>query len=565
MSKTITKIQLNGFRVAQANTELSNRTLFVGPNGSGKTAHVAGLHYLLTGAIPGYGPADAVLNMAGDDEMTVTAEVRGRLLSRSLRRGKTLSETLTLDGQVLKTGRGGAAGVIQAAFGPKPLLMDMLNFERMTSSEQRREILSLVSTPAEMAALAQREKTARDEKNNSDREKREAQATLATLQSSLAEIQDRPVGTIEQIKAEVKTIESDIKEVQKRVSEGKANDKARETAAASHEGLDKLKEGIAKAKVMITEADESKLAMIADKAKLNPPERPPEVLYELPQQAIEDLREVVKLLKAVEDRASVEPAIAKITGMVPNRKAWLAWQEGVKAHQAAMAKMDDGIAQVNAQADDLRRRLSIAENQLKTREEAIERENAIGPGLNPEDEATLTGLHERRDALLEKRQTLEKIEALTQECDKARLAVEKREGESEARSKSLAAVLEAQADIVMEARARVHELSAAILPDGFADLEDDGKDISIFWHREDERRIPWGGLSGGEKAIFDTALGHALAPEALVVVEGAECDDYRLLDLLTQLQDCEFQVVVLTCHPLETLAPGWTVVRTGDR
>jgi len=564
MSKTITKIELNGFRVEKSITALSDRTVFIGPNGSGKTAHVAGLHYLLTGAIPGYGPSDAVLNMAGD-EMTVTAEVRGRQVSRSLKRGKTLSETMTLDGQPLKTGRGGAAGVIQAAFGPKPLLMDMLSFERMTSSEQRREILSLVSTPTEMAALAQREKTARDEKNEGDRLKREAQATLATLQASLSEITDRPVGSIEQIKAEVKTIEADIKEVQKRVAEGKANDKARETAAASHEGLDKLKEGIAKAKQMIADADESKLAMIADKAKLNPPDRPPEVLYELPQQAIEDLREVVKMLKPVGHLESVGPAIAKIVGMVPNRKAWLAWQEGVKAHQAAMAKMDEGIAQVNAQADDLRRRLSIAENQLKTREDAIERENNIGPGLNPEDEATLTGLNERRDALLEKRQTLEKIEALTQECDKARLVVEKREGESEARSKSLAAVLEAQADIVMEARERVHKLSAAILPDGYADLDDDGKDISIFWRREEDgRKVPWGGLSGGEKAIFDTALGHALAPDAMVVVEGAECDDLRLQGLLEQLQDCEFQVVVLTCHAPKHVAPGWTVVRLGD-
>lgn len=553
-------ISIGGIRNQKKSTlKLGMHNLIVGPNGSGKTAHVAGLQWLLNGCLPGHGPSEAFLNACGD-EMMASAIINGRTIERRLTKGKTLSETVTLDGAPVKTGRGGAEGIIQAAFGPKPLLMDLIAFQRMTSSEQRREILSMVCTPQELAGLTDKEAKARDAKNDGQRRAREAAATLATLTKSLADQKDRPVGDVEVIRAALAEANKDIQGVQANIERGKANERARTAYHDAKANLAGIKEELAILETSLTEAREA-FAKAAEDLKAHEakkPVAPPGPKIQLPASAVVELTEILEAFKEMTNGkadvlAPVAPELkaiyARLRALVPNRAAHDAYVKLLEPWEGALAILVDAKEVAQSALSAIVQDHNSAKAAAGEAEKHLAAGAGIGPGLDPEDEATLAGLQKRRDDLAAKVQALDKIGALTAEIEKARLAVEKAEKNAEGLNKALAAVLEAQADVVEEAAHEVAERSALVLPDGHALIEDDGKDVRIRWGRGDGRRIPWETLSGGEKAMFDCALGHALLPEALVIIEGAEVDNANMGDLLLKLGDVPFEVCILTCHP----------------
>lgn len=556
----IESITIDGIRNQKESTlKLGMHTLIVGPNGSGKTAHVAGLQWLLNGCLPGHGPSEAFLNACGES-MMARATINGRTLERRLTKGKTLSETIVLDGASIKVARGGAEGVIQAAFGHKPLLMDMIAFQRMTSSEQRREILSMVCTPQELAALTDREAKARDAKNDGQRKAREAAATLATLTKSLSDQADRPVGDVETIRATLADVEKDIKAVMANVERGKANERARIAYQNAKENATRLREKLAVLDAELTKAREA-FAKAADEEKAHAalkPVAPPGPKIPLPGAAVVELTEIIEAFKAMTNGKAdilapvaneLKAIYARLRALVPNRAAHDTYMAAVAPWSETMTTLTEAKEAAQSALSAIVQEQNAVKAATTEAEKHLAAGAGIGPGLDPEDEAILAGLQKRRDDLAAKVQALDKVGALTAEIEKARLAVEKAERESEKLSKDLAGVLEAQADIVREARDAISERSERVLPHGIALIEDDGKEVRIFWEHADFGKVPWETLSGGEKAIFDCALGHALLPNAVVVIEAAEVDNANMGDLLLKLGDVDFQVCILTCHP----------------
>ena len=87
------------------------------------------------------------------------------------------------------------------------------------------------------------------------------------------------------------------------------------------------------------------------------------------------------------------------------------------------------------------------------------------------------------------------------------------------------------------------EKMGEVLPYGKAAFRIDDDGVFIGWDK-----TPYDGLSGGEKAMFDTALCHALKAN-IIVIEAAEVDQNSLKDLLEKLKDHESQIIINTCHP----------------
>ena len=71
-------------------------------------------------------------------------------------------------------------------------------------------------------------------------------------------------------------------------------------------------------------------------------------------------------------------------------------------------------------------------------------------------------------------------------------------------------------------------------------------------------------LSGSEQARFDVALGHALAPEAAVLLEAAELDHDNLMSFMKQTADEKFQIICATWYEPGTVPEGWTVQQLGE-
>ena len=97
---------------------------------------------------------------------------------------------------------------------------------------------------------------------------------------------------------------------------------------------------------------------------------------------------------------------------------------------------------------------------------------------------------------------------------------------------------------------------------GLFEITDDG--LFIGWEKPGGQRIPWSGLSGGERNPFDQALSYALLGdgEKVILMELAESDLEHLEALLDHLRDHtakDTQIVACTwLRPREV--DGWTVV-----
>ena len=99
----------------------------------------------------------------------------------------------------------------------------------------------------------------------------------------------------------------------------------------------------------------------------------------------------------------------------------------------------------------------------------------------------------------------------------------------------------------------------AFLATGSATLQilEDG-DFFIGWVNEAGQTVPYAGLSGSEKVMFDAALAKALGATVLCG-EVAELDEARLEAVLEKYAASDLQIILSSCHPPKTVPAGWEV------
>jgi hypothetical protein len=181
-------------------------------------------------------------------------------------------------------------------------------------------------------------------------------------------------------------------------------------------------------------------------------------------------------------------------------------------------------------------------------ENAEKRLASVGPGVDPHDVAARAGLEQRQSEIAAKLAPLRRIDAIEREIKSAEIAAERETDAEEDRKATLTAAIERQKAVVEGAVEDLALRSREILPEGQLGLNDDGRNISIYWQRGTVQ-VQRCALSGGEQALFDCAVGHSLATGALVAVEAAEADDDRVGAMLAHFPTAISQVAVLTCHP----------------
>jgi len=103
-----------------------------------------------------------------------------------------------------------------------------------------------------------------------------------------------------------------------------------------------------------------------------------------------------------------------------------------------------------------------------------------------------------------------------------------------------------------------------VLPEGRALFEIGEDGVFIGWENQG-KRIPYPGLSGGQKVPFDQALSHALLGDAktkVLIYEAAEADRQHLDALIQHLTKSpeNVQVILNSCHRPGEIPEGWQVV-----
>jgi len=622
----ITTIGWTNFRGTTGRVDLADLNIISGPNGSGKSTIAAAAQYNLLGLIPGFRAKEAFANASGST-MGTAVEIDGKQIVRGMAQGQssrtlrgTLRETLSIDGNT-GSGRTAGASMLRVALGRQPRVMNMPEFYAMTSTEQRRKVIGLVTDPDEYNRLMDEEAAARQLKNDLMRDKQVANKAVESLTFSMAD-KEKPTGNLAHMQEELAAARAERDTLVETIESGKANDRARvefenlinsipdleknlaagmEQLQAQHEVLDAAGDDLAEIDEYaplpqpgeLTEAINAYTALAERVAAIDGSQPPlPEFKGEknLSANAIKVIKGVAGFLR---DESATAQAAA-LESLLPDEAAVKEYSEAVakwsdesvatqkafsdaqitarKLEEAYMVANRDHRAQYDAKKSECERVFMDVRSKIEQILATIQTVNAsldaakgyeesmkrIGVGLDPNDVASLAGLDVRLADLEAKIKPLMEYDVLVREIERARLTAEEASGKVAEANGALQEKIAAQQAVVEQAGDVLAERSKEVLPSGYLILEDDGKEITISWRIDESRTIQRQTLSGGEKAPFDVGFGHAMSPEALIVMEAAELDEQNTQAIMKKLAAINnakrqagkdpMQVVMLTCH-----------------
>lgn len=589
----IKAVHYRDFRGKTGSVELSDRTFITGPNGSGKSAIVNAAHFALKGKLPGYKSSEAFANADGD-HVWAAVDIDDRKIERSLSQGDTLSETLTIDGEEM-SGRK-AEPILKVLLGKSPVLLDMPAFWELSADKMRRCVLKMIDA-TDSGDLVDREIKAREGKNKATQNRQAAEKTVTTLCAELAE-KTRPIGDLGKLREEETGINEALDDLVKRIATSEASEKERGRLQALIDG----KAGFEAAKVRATtETDahskaatdaEVKRSDLVGVTKPTKPEAPkkPAVRDPLPGWAKDIVKymagcfevgivgrigvdlDAVEIIKKAFSQLEQYPESEALQAYEKDLAAYdkdvVAYDKALKVCDGALDmywKEDNALLAIMEKAkrgkDASNREWSQAVASIEGADKAKDDLDKLGPGPDQADYATKAGLMDRRDGLRTTMQQLTSIETTEASIEKARITVaELTEIETKANTEIKAAKA-AQAGVVANAESVFADRVADILPEGTLRIVDDGKSFNILWER-DSKMVSRTTLSGGEQCLFDAALGHAMAPKAVVFIEAAEVDDTNMSMILDRLSECDFQIAVAAWNDPTPgyVSDGWTKI-----
>jgi len=561
----IESIEIRNIRGITGRIELDPKTLITGENGVGKSAYLAGAHFDFMGRLPGYQAKETFANASGQ-EMYTKVLCSGRIVERKLTQGKTLSEELAIDGTWAKA-KGGDAR-LRDAFGPSPKLLDMPGFFACTDTQKRRMLLGMVCDREKVSSLTEKEEGARKAKNAATSERRTADKAVEELTKQKAGI-EKPIGNLAHMQDEKQELDRERKEVMQRVATGKANDEARkmvEKAVSNKDSAENLVKEL-KEKAKTRNAAVKKLVKAIAEHQADAPEEIRKPVFgpgivEKIEDALSQVNMIIEkkgvadefvgnMIEVSDTLCSIfpDPEMIKVS-----EKAMKEWREAADAFIASHAGAEKELKKVQ-------RELGNAKAELKSIVKAAKQHEKIGPGLDTNDVSSLEGIERRIAELDEKIKPLQEIAALDKSIETARVNAEKALREEESAKAELDKAVREQRAVVEAAAEKLARLSKEVLPYGNLRLEIDEKNLYIYWAKNKGTKVQRTTLSGGEQALFDCALGHAMAPEASIVIEGAEIDDKNIVAVMEHLGQFDFQVILATCHTPPSVPNGWTHIK----
>lgn len=171
----------------------------------------------------------------------------------------------------------------------------------------------------------------------------------------------------------------------------------------------------------------------------------------------------------------------------------------------------------------------------------------------------LAGLEKKGLALAEDEKKFLEMTGLKKESEKFGVEIEELEEDLETTKSDLKKKTDEKAAALAKTMGSISEKITEVLPGGTGvfKITSDYK-VVIGWDIDGSSKS-YGGLSGGEKVAFDTALLHAL-DAYIICQEVAEMDDARTVSFMEKLSGLRKQTILCSCHdPFggDPLPNGW--------
>jgi DNA repair exonuclease SbcCD ATPase subunit len=549
----ISNVEMKNVRGSTASYELKSKNLVVGPNGSGKSSIALGINLALLGYEPGFDKKGVFANSSDDKSMSAGVTINGKSITREWKQGKTLSEKISVDG--VEANRNSADAMIQLAIGKDPVVIDVAEFFASSSAIQRRRILKLATDEKTLDAVLKEESDAKQIVNEKQKERRSAEDIVEKLSKSLNET-EKPAGNIIQVRKELEEAEKPRSEIKDRISKGEANDKARQNLSEQTRNLPEWERKEDEAKTQIGMLKKGLKHIQIEVEALAVPKTPE--ITELPENAkkvisahIQWLDDLIDYVPSGPDKSTLGYQIDSLKALLSGSEELQAFAKAHKEYRAKLGELTDEAERSNSLMREWEQKLSRAQAFTQNLNKTNQKIDDIGPGVDEKDTAALSGLETQINDLRSRIKPLERVSVMLAEIEKAKLTAEKAVMEEEKAKTTWKQAVEKQKAIVEGAEKLLADASLAILPEGFLVVEDDGKDITIAWDRNGKPRVHRHTLSGGERSVFDAAVGYALCRTAMVIIEAAEVDNSNMLKFMDHLCGSPIQVMVLTCHPVE--------------
>jgi len=558
----ITRIEGKGVRGKTFDIGLENRQIIVGPNGIGKSAVAAALQFIFVGHLPGYRVGQMADNMS-DDEMWATVTLdNGGFIKRTLTRGKKLQEFIDVNGNSSSAGKGGTVALtrIKDALGPNLMLVDTDGLMWDVGPTQRRSTLlkATGADPAELNALTAEISKLKEQKKGLLDGKRDAEGLLKQLAEQIG-ASERPAGSIPQLKADIEEANQEIAAVNKRMVAGREADSQR---ALLKDLLKKTPEQEQLALDLATKVAEAKAGLQgAQGAELTQPKRPGSDVVALADDVKETIEGCANVLDTLRKEADVEPEFREqamqlheqCLVILKDQEELAMLADRQREWDVEQRRLQDAINAATRTLSDAEYSLGRARRALDSSRGAQTRLDNLPPGLNPDDEKLLVGIKQRRDEMAGRLGQLTGIQALEASMEQARIKVQKADTEVSSIEGQLTKVIDKQSAIVKGFTDTLTQRSQEILPVGELAVDAHGDDFDIAWRRDD-LLVMRTTLSGGEQAVFDCAVQHALSPTAMILLEAAEMDAVALHRFMahTNIEALpEPQIIAFTCHPVD--------------
>lgn len=181
-------------------------------------------------------------------------------------------------------------------------------------------------------------------------------------------------------------------------------------------------------------------------------------------------------------------------------------------------------------------------------------------------EQRVAGLRATLDGLREDERLFQRAAGLRVQQEKDHAAALELEARLSAEKKELAELLDQKARAMQTTATALARKMGQMLPYGDAVFSvDDEGGVFLGWELPGHGLVARGGLSGGQRAMFDGALAYALAQQdrqnSVILIEGAELGP-EISTFLTGIAEANVgtQIIACTCHEPAAPVEGWTVV-----
>lgn len=185
-------------------------------------------------------------------------------------------------------------------------------------------------------------------------------------------------------------------------------------------------------------------------------------------------------------------------------------------------------------------------------------------------EQRVSGMRARLETLRVEERLFQRAAGLRTQQEKDHASVLEMTASLEAEKKTLEDLHAQKAQAMQATATAIARKMEQMLPYGRAvfSVDDDG-DVMLGWEIPGHGLVSYGGLSGGQRVLFDGALAHALLRQdrknPIILVEGAELGQEidLLLDSVSRA-NVGTQIIACTCHELDSVSEGWTAVQVKE-